>query len=414
MRYRMAAKLAPAAGTPSRQTEPDRQGVQMSEPSPARPAVVVIGGGYAGISVAKQLDDIASVVLVEPKDAFMHNVAALRALVDPSWLPRIYLPYGGLLSHGRVAADRAVKVDAGRVALASGEELPADYIVLATGSSYPFPAKSDLDRTVDAQEKTLGTHEALAAAARVLLVGAGAVGIELAGEIKAVWPSKQVTLVDVADEVLGGPFRADLKAELRRQLEELGVQVLLGSPLRAAPPTEPGELRTFTVATQAGREVTADLWFRCYGVIPVSDYLAGGLAGARTADGMIEVTPTLQVAGQDRVFALGDVSTADRKVAGAASRQAAIVAGNIRSLIEAGPDAAGTGDPDAGLSRYEPAPPGIVVPIGPEGGSGQRPGSEDLLPAEVVAQVKGRDMMVARFAEMLGVPASDEGAPPEG
>ena len=250
----------------------------MSEPSPARPAVVVIGGGYAGISVAKQLDDIASVVLVEPKDAFVHNVAALRALVDPSWLPRIYLPYSGLLSHGRVVADRAVKVDATRVSLASGEELPADYIVLATGSSYPFPAKSDLDRTVDAHEKTLGTHEALAAAARVLLVGAGAVGIELAGEIKAVWPSKQVTLVDMADEVLGGPFRADLKAELRRQLEELGVQVLLGSPLRTAPPTEPGELRTFTVTTQAGREVIADLWFRCYGVDP-GQRLPGRRAG---------------------------------------------------------------------------------------------------------------------------------------
>ena len=115
----------------------------MSEPSPAQPAVVVIGGGYGGINVAKSLDDVASVVLVEPKDAFVHNVAALRALVDPSWLPRIYLPYGRLLSRGRVVQDRAAKVDAGRVVLASGEELPADYIVLATGSSYPFPAKSD-------------------------------------------------------------------------------------------------------------------------------------------------------------------------------------------------------------------------------------------------------------------------------
>jgi NADH dehydrogenase FAD-containing subunit len=379
----------------------------MSEPSPARPAVVVIGGGYAGINVARSLDDVASVVLVEPKDAFVHNVAALRALVDPSWLPRIYLPYGGLLSHGRIAADRAVKVDAGRVVLASGEELPADYIVLATGSSYPFPAKSDVDRTVDAHEKTLGTHAALAAAARVLLVGAGAVGIELAGEIKAVWPSKQVTLMDVADDVLGAPYRADLKAELRRQLAALGVQVLLGSPLQAAPPTEPGELGTFTVATAAGTEVTADIWFRCYGVIPVSDYLAGGLAGARGADGLIEVTDTLQVAGQDRVFALGDVSTADRKVAGAAGRQAEVVVANIRALI---------GGQGAELSRYEPAPAGIVVPIGPEGGSGQRPGSADLLPAEVVAQVKGRDMMVDRFAEMLGVPAADPAgeASPEG
>jgi NADH dehydrogenase FAD-containing subunit len=378
----------------------------MSEPSPAQPAVVVIGGGYGGVNVAKSLDDVASVVLVEPKDAFVHNVAALRALVDPSWLPRIYLPYGRLLGRGRVVQDRAAKVDAGRVVLASGEELPADYIVLATGSTYPFPAKSDLDRTVDAHEKTLGTHAALAAAARVLLVGAGAVGIELAGEIKAAWPSKQVTLVDVADDVLGGPFRPDLRAELRRQLGELGVQLLLGSPLRAEPPVEPGELRTFVVATQAGTEVTADIWFRCYGVIPVSDYLAGGLAGARGPDGLIEVSPTLQVAGQDRVFALGDVSTADRKVAGAAGRQAAIVAENIRKLIAAGSAADGVE-----LSRYEAAPASIVVPIGPEGGSGQRPGSEDLLPPAMVAELKGRDMMVARFAELLGVPPSNAGEP---
>src|SRR5271169_1280347 len=106
----------------------------MSDLSPARPTAVVLGGGYGGVNVAKSLDDVASVVLVEPKDAFVHNVAALRALVDPSWLPRIYLPYGSLLSRGRVMQDRAAKVDAGRVMLASGEELPADYIVLATGS----------------------------------------------------------------------------------------------------------------------------------------------------------------------------------------------------------------------------------------------------------------------------------------
>jgi NADH dehydrogenase FAD-containing subunit len=183
--------------------------------------------------------------------------------------------------------------------------------------------------------------------------------------------------------------------------------------MKTAPPTEPGEPRTFTVTTEAGTEVTADIWFRCYGVVPVSDYLAGSLAAARGADGLIEVTPTLQLAGQDRVFALGDVSTADRKVAGAASRQAAIVAANIRALIEAGPDAA-AGPGAAGLSRYEPAPPGIVVPIGPEGGSGQRPGSEELLPAELVAQLKGRDMMVGRFAEMLGMPAGNPAGPAAG
>src|SRR6185437_5069537 len=129
-------------------------------------------------------------------------------------------------------------------------------------------------------------------------------------------------------------YRPDLKAELRRQLTGLGAGLLLGSPLEAGPPTAAGELGTFTVTTQAGAEVTVDIWFRCYGVTPASDYLAGGLAAARRPDGFVEVTPELRVAGQDQVFALGDVSAADpNKGAGAAGRQAPVVAGNIRALI---------------------------------------------------------------------------------
>jgi NADH dehydrogenase FAD-containing subunit len=356
---------------------------------------VVVGGGYAGVNVARSLDDVADVVLVEPKDAFVHNVAALRALVDPSWLPRIYLPYDGLLAHGRVIHDRAAKVDSGRVTLASGEEIRADYIVLATGSAYPFPAKSDVDSTAAAHDRVRAAHAALSAAPRVLLLGAGPVGIELAGEIKAVWPDKQVILLDVADDVLGARFRPELKAELRRQLSDIGVDVLLASPLRQSPPAAPGELQTFTVVTESGRDVTADIWFRCYGVAPVSDYLAGDLAAARGADGFVEVTPYLQVAGQDRVFAVGDVATADHKMAGIATRQAQLVADNIRALI------AGDGEP----TPYQPSAPSIIVPIGPRGGSGQRAGLEDLVDAEVVAQAKGRDMMVDRFVELLGVTA---------
>jgi apoptosis-inducing factor 2 len=365
----------------------------MSEPSPVKPTVVVVGGGYGGVQTAKALDDVADVVLVEPKDAFMHNVAALRALVDPSWLPRIYLPYDRLLANGRVIRDRAVKVDAGLVTLASGEQIRADYIVLATGSAYPFPAKSDVDLTADAHAKVRAAHAALAGAPRVLLLGAGPVGVELAGEIKAVWPDKHVTLLDVADDVLGERFRPDLKAEVRRQLGELGVELLLSSPLRDDPPAAPGELGTFTVVTRAGATVTADIWFRCYGVVPASEYLVGELAAARRPDGFVEVTPSLQVAGQDRVFAVGDVSAADHKMAGAAGRQAQVVAANIRALI--------TGDGE--LRRHEPTAPSILVPIGPRGGSGQRPGEDELISPETATELKGRDMMVARFAELLGV-----------
>src|SRR4030081_3259085 len=124
----------------------------MNQDTQPRRTVVVIGGGYGGVNVAKALDADVEVVLVEPKDAFVHNIGALRALVDPAFLPRIFLPYNSLLARGRVVRDRAVEVSAHRVVLASGEAIAADYVVLATGSRYPFPAKSDAHDAEDAMD----------------------------------------------------------------------------------------------------------------------------------------------------------------------------------------------------------------------------------------------------------------------
>jgi NADH dehydrogenase FAD-containing subunit len=283
------------------------------------------------------------------------------------------------------------------VLTASGEEISADYVVLATGSRYPFPAKTDLVDTHHAQEQVRQTNRALAQADRVLLVGAGPVGIELAGEIRHVWPEKTIVLLDVADEILGGPYMPELKAELRRQLVEDRVELILGSPLRQAPPTEPGELATFTVTTEAGTDVTADIWFRCYGVTPNSDYLGDELASARRSDGFIEVGPTLQVAGQTTVFAVGDISTADAKMAGFARHQAATVADNINSLAQGGSD----------LVEYESVGMAIAVPIGPTGGAGQFPGQDQIVGPETISEVKGRDMMVDQFGEVFGLAASE-------
>ena len=118
--------------------------------------VIVVGGGYGGAATAKALDDIADVVLIEPKDAFVHNIAALRALVDPEWTDRIFYPYRHLLSRGRVIHDRAVQVEADAVTIGSGERIARPTTsCLASGSTYPFPAKMDVNDSATAKSRSL-------------------------------------------------------------------------------------------------------------------------------------------------------------------------------------------------------------------------------------------------------------------
>ena len=354
--------------------------------------MAVIGGGYAGAALAKGLDEFADVTLVEPRDAFVHNVAALRALVEPEWLPSIFLPYNRLLANGRVVQARAVEVDACRVLLSTGEELTPDYLVLATGSSYPYPAKTDTDDTATAISHYRHSHEELVPAERILIIGAGPTGLELAGEIDARWPKKQITILEPEPDVLAGPYKQELRDEVRRQLQERGVEFVLGDRLDQEPESQPATLGPFAVSTSAGRTIEADIWFRCYGLRPVSDYLSGDLADTRQPDGSIEVTQTLQVKGQPNVFALGDAAAADLKGAGRASRQAEVVVANVHALAE------GTE-----LRDYEPSPPAIVIPLGPSGGASELPGQDEIAGAEQTAAIKGSHLFIERYRELFGL-----------
>ncbi len=357
--------------------------------------VAVIGGGYGGTAVAKALDQDTEVILIDPKDAFVHSAGSLRALVEPDWAANIFFPYETLMRRGRVVRDRVAAADPRGVTLASGERIDADYLVLASGSAYPFPAKPDTDVAHEALGRIRATHGELAGAGRVLIVGAGPVGLELAGEIKAVWPDKQVTVLDPAPELLPG-FLPEVREELRRQLSEIGVEVRLGTSLTEEPPSEPGTAKSFAVAASDGTELTADIWFRCHGVRPNGDYLADGAIAARTAAGQVRVTPRLNVEGHAHVYALGDLTDVpEDKMAAHAIRHAEVVAANIVAQVRGE-------EPE---KEYQPSStPFVLLPLGPLGGVGQIPGEGGapvLLPAQAVSDYKGKHLMVEMFAELF-------------
>jgi apoptosis-inducing factor 2 len=356
--------------------------------------VAVVGGGYGGITVAKALDDIADVILIEPRDTFVHNVAALRGAVDPAWADRLFLPYDRLLARGQVRHDRAVRVSAQAVELGSGAVIAPDYIVLATGSAHAYPAKIDLEDSVAARSKLHATRDALAGASRVLLLGAGPVGLEFAGEIKAMWPEKAVTIIDPCPELMPGRFPDEFRRELRRQLDHLGVELLLGTSLRARPPSGPGRTGLFTVTTESGADVTADLWFACYGATVNSDYLAADLRTALRPDRSVAVTPELRVHGQDTVFAIGDITaTPELKMARLAQKHAGVVAANIRALIQGG----------GAMVTYRPEPDAIVLPLGPKGGVSYTP-EVGVLDAGPTSDIAG-NLHLDVYRDLLGVAA---------
>jgi apoptosis-inducing factor 2 len=362
----------------------------MHDSASGRSSVVVVGGGYAGINVAKALDDLADVTLVDPTEAFVHNIAAWRSLVEPEWLERIFLPYEHLLANGRFLRDRAVAVNGRRVTLASGELLEPDYLVLATGSAYPFPAKVEEPDVASARARVLAAHDALLDAERVLIVGAGPAGLELSGEIKAFHPDKRVTIADFSRDILAGPYDQALRDELRRQLDELGIELRLDAQLRELPDAAPATLAPITVHTADGATLDADIWFRAFGVRPHSEYLAGGsLEERRDERGYLRVDEHLRVSGETSIFAIGDLGDADRDMAGVATRQAELTGANIRALIT------GSGE----LAAWERFPPLIAIPLGPKGGSGSL--GDGVADPATIAQVKGRDMLIDSYASLF-------------
>ena len=358
--------------------------------------VVIVGGGYAGTALARALDATFEVVLIEPREAFVHNVATIRALVVPSLMDRILLPYDRLLARGRVVRNRVTAVADGAVTLAGGDTLEADLVVLATGSTYAQPFKPVTDSMADLRAASAATHAALVAARSVAIVGAGAVGVELAGEIASTLKGRAVTLVS-ATPTLFPDFTPRLGQRLLADLKALGVTVRLG--VRAAGLAEgdrplPGPLRLET-----GEEIAADLVIPALGARPVTALLSGLPGTGFDRIGRVEVDRWMRPAGLKRVFALGDMAAnGDLMTIVASSRQAPWLAKTLAAV------AAGKAVED--LPAYAPyAVPPILVPLGPARGASVLPlGRKGTVVGPfLTAAIKGKSLFIPRYHKEFGL-----------
>ena len=108
----------------------------------------------------------------------------------------------------------------------TGAAVEADIVVVATGSRYAAPFKPQGDSAAEFSVRLAEVAAQVREADRVAIVGAGAVGVELAGEIKAVFKDKPVALVSSADRLFQG-YPAKLHGEIVRRLKALGVRIAM-------------------------------------------------------------------------------------------------------------------------------------------------------------------------------------------
>ncbi|KAF5875642.1 putative amid-like nadh protein [Botrytis fragariae] len=307
--------------------------------------VVIIGGSFSGMHLARLLSTSIptgyKVTLVE-KNTHMHYCFAFpRFSVLSGHDYKAFIPYEGLLGHApegaiSVVHEKAINILNNHIELASDEKISYEYLVIATGVSQPAPARLSATDKIEGEGELRGYQKAIQASSRIAVVGGGAVGVELATDIKSFLPDKNVTLIHSRDRLLVR-FGPQLHEVAYNRLQELGVRVHFNER-PSLPDRKPFMPSETDIVFKDGQVETFDLVISCIGQSPNSSPLKPFLPDAITENGFIRVEPTLQVKSENEnyrnIFAIGDVAATDGpKMAFAGMAQADVACSNILTLI---------------------------------------------------------------------------------
>jgi NADH dehydrogenase FAD-containing subunit len=203
---------------------------------PSAKNVIIVGGSFAGFELARRLCESLPtgyrVVLVE-KHSHLHYVFAFpRFSVIPGYERHAFIPFNGITRHAskgifRLVQDEVVRITDDTVLLASGEELPYAYLAIATGTSQLPPAKLSAIHKDEACKELQTAQKNIQNAATIAVVGGGAVGVEMATDIKSFCPKKEVTLINSRDHLLP-QFGPRLQSYVLTIIKKQNIKVILG------------------------------------------------------------------------------------------------------------------------------------------------------------------------------------------
>ncbi|KZK87985.1 NADH dehydrogenase-like protein [Pseudovibrio sp. W64] len=366
-------------------------------------SVVIYGGGIAGATLATQLSKHANVKLVSSLDYFEVPMAMPRVAVQPDYVHQAVMPFHSFLKgvdfiHGKLERFTG---EVGHVIGVDGAEhmLEADISILATGSRFP----SELIRPTSGSTKERhaafkSTHNAIESAQKILLVGGGPVGVEMAGEITERFPQKSIVLVESSGEVLKGTSRKTANHAVK-VLQQRGVTFMLGERVLSPAPSSSQKAEAGQAKLSSGEVVDYDLIIWCVGGKPNTDYMQQDLAHLLDTRGYIAVEDTFQMKGQSNVFVLGDIAGIDEvKKALYVRGHVKTVSHNVLQILK---------NPQAKLKSYKPKTNDnmMVVTLGSQTGVSDVPPIGTVKASWFTRMAKAKTMLVPMYRKALGAAA---------
>lgn len=210
--------------------------------------VVIVGGGFAGLQLAKIFESNpkvnVKVTLVSKLDYFDINYATFRSLVEPSMAAKQTIPLKDCLKKTTIVTGSVSSVSKSSVFVTvngAPEEISYDILVLCTGSRYTDASasfiKGDEQATTTAARIAQLESKAkeLSASKQFYVIGGGASGIEMTGELSDTYPDAKIQLSTRSKFAQG--YNATTQAKVTKHFtEKKNVQLLPDTTFTAAAP----------------------------------------------------------------------------------------------------------------------------------------------------------------------------------